>query len=263
MLPHWGNIRGVSDLSSWLVIHAHRWWVLMKKQVDVNRSRACVGACCLWDPGDSSPLAESCDLARYLGFLLLHLWDDKLLFHPLASPKLLRNAEEPSSAHFSSRETTESSIAAWRHVRFATTGFCLYRFKVNHEKRLEMILVYFIYCGKSVSSGVAVCRYDHKENKPVAAVLSEVDCFYVNKSLSGCQQDDNPPPAVPFRCNSWMLSMNRADGKQRRPWRTPLHPDVVNADRIKQIRCVKALITGGFGWGGFGVQLGCIQRGGV
>lgn len=49
----------------------------MRKRADVNWSHACVGACSLWDPGDSSPPAASWDSARYLDFLLLHLREDK------------------------------------------------------------------------------------------------------------------------------------------------------------------------------------------
>lgn len=48
----------------------------MRKQVDVNSSLACVGACSLGDLGDSSPPAVRRDLEHYLDFLLLHLWKD-------------------------------------------------------------------------------------------------------------------------------------------------------------------------------------------
>lgn len=79
----------------------------MKKQAGVNWSRACVGACSLWDPGDSSPPAASWGSARYLDFLLLRLRDDKT-----ESPDVMSGARDSSECHKKEAAEQMSGFAA-------------------------------------------------------------------------------------------------------------------------------------------------------
>lgn len=90
----------------------------MKKRVDVSWSHACVGACCLWEPGDSSPLAASWDLARYLDFLLLHLREDKQNHNR-------NNAERASVFSVLKMEPAEelkAPVGVWPPARIPTTN---------------------------------------------------------------------------------------------------------------------------------------------